>query len=119
MLRLSAMLLTIGTAAVLTSSGLSAKSAAECGKASWYDELAGAHGGLAAAHPSLPFGTRVLVENLDNGRTATLVINDRGPFTGGRVIDVTREAAEQLDFVEAGIARVRISSGDGATASCQ
>ena len=71
----------------------------ECGKASWYDKSAGAGEGMSAAHPSLPFGTKVVVENLDNGRTATVEINDRGPFTGGRIIDVSRAAAEQLDFV--------------------
>jgi rare lipoprotein A len=91
----------------------------QCGTASWYDEGAGkqaADGGvvhpsaLAAAHPSLPFGTKVLVENLRNGRETTVVINDRGPFTGGRVIDLTRAAAEQLAFVDGGVTRVRIST---------
>ena len=91
----------------------------QCGTASWYDEGAGkqsADGGvvdpaaLAAAHPALPFGTRVLVENLKNGRETTVVINDRGPFTGGRVIDLTRAAAEQLAFVDGGVTRVRIST---------
>jgi rare lipoprotein A len=91
----------------------------QCGTASWYDERAGkqaADGGvvnpsaLAAAHPSLTFGTKVRVENLRNGRETTVVINDRGPFTGGRVIDLTRAAAEQLGFVDGGVTRVRIST---------
>ena len=94
----------------------------QCGTASWYDEGAGkqsADGGvvdraaLAAAHPSLPFGTKVLVENMSNGRETTVVINDRGPFTGGRVIDLTRAAAEQLGFVDSGVTRVRISTLQG------
>jgi len=91
----------------------------ECGMASWYGLEAGttsADGGsidpsvLAAAHRSLPFGTRVRVENLSNGRATTVEINDRGPFTHGRVIDVTRAAAEQLAFLDSGVARVRIST---------
>lgn len=94
----------------------------ECGEASWYDVSAGASGGLAAAHPSLPFGTQVVVENLTNGRSTTVKINDRGPFTGGRIIDVTREAAEQLGFVKQGVARVRISlagGAEGAASACR
>ncbi len=91
----------------------------QCGAASWYDESAGtqsADGGrvdpsaLAAAHRSLPFGTRVRVENLGNGRAATLIIKDRGPFVRGRIIDVTRAAAEALAFIDSGITRVRIST---------
>ncbi len=98
----------------------------ECGTASWYDETAGtaaANGGtidpaaLAAAHPSLPFGTRVLVENLSNGRATTVEINDRGPFVAGRLIDVTRAAAEELAFLDGGLARVRISKLEGDAAA--
>ena len=47
---------------------------------------------------------------MSNGRETTVVINDRGPFTGGRVIDLTRAAAEQLAFVDSGVTRVRIST---------
>jgi rare lipoprotein A len=94
--------------------------AAQCGKAAWYD-LGGqtASGerstgsGMTAAHRTLPFGTRVRVENLDNGRTVIVRVNDRGPFVGGRVIDVTRAAAEELDMVRSGIAKVRVSVVDG------
>jgi rare lipoprotein A len=63
---------------------------------------------LTAAHPSLPFGTRVRVTNLGNGRSVVLRINDRGPFGGRRVIDVSHRAARELGFVRAGIARVRV-----------
>ena len=64
---------------------------------------------LAAAHRTLPFGTQVRVENLGNGRAVVLRINDRGPFVGGRVIDVTRGAAVQLGMINSGTARVRVS----------
>jgi rare lipoprotein A len=55
-------------------------------------------GGLTAAHRSLPFGTLVRVINRRNGRSVVVRINDRGPFTRGRVIDVTPAAAGQLGF---------------------
>ena len=55
-------------------------------------------GALTAAHKTLPFGTMVRVTNLRNGRTVVVRINDRGPYTKGRVIDVTPAAAEQLKF---------------------
>ncbi len=62
-----------------------------------------------AAHRTLPFGTEVRVENLDNGRSTRLRINDRGPFVDGRIIDVSRWGAEELGLVGPGIARVRIT----------
>jgi len=68
-----------------------------------YDENA-----LTAAHPSLPLGTRVLVTNLANGRSVVLRINDRGPWTKKRLIDVSYAAAQELRFVRQGLARVRI-----------
>lgn len=61
-----------------------------------------------AAHPTLPFGTRVRVTNLENGRSAVLKINDRGPFVRRRIIDVSRSAARALGFVQQGTARVRV-----------
>jgi len=63
---------------------------------------------LTAAHPTLPFDTWVDITNLQNGRTVTLRINDRGPFIKGRVIDVSRRAAKQLGFINDGITRVGI-----------
>ncbi len=63
---------------------------------------------LTAAHPSLPFGTRVRVTNLDNGRSVIVKINDRGPFVKRRIIDVSRRAAEKLGFVREGITQVRV-----------
>jgi rare lipoprotein A len=89
----------------------------ECGEASWYDHAGRktASGGtvepntLTAAHPSLPFGSKMDVENLQNGKTVTVEIDDRGPFTQGRIIDVSRAAAEQLEFKGDGVTDVRIS----------
>jgi len=62
--------------------------------------------GPTAAHKTLPFGTHVRVVNLDNGRATVLRINDRGPFVRGRIIDVSRRAAEVLGFRNKGLARV-------------
>lgn len=64
--------------------------------------------GLTAAHRTLPFGTWVEVTNLDNGRRALLRINDRGPFIRGRVLDVSFAAAQELDMVRSGLARVEM-----------
>ncbi|SFH77918.1 septal ring lytic transglycosylase RlpA family protein [Modicisalibacter xianhensis] len=63
---------------------------------------------LTAAHRSLPFGTRVNVTNLNNGRNVTVRINDRGPFTRGRIIDLSRRAAQQLGMIRSGTAPVRV-----------
>jgi rare lipoprotein A len=98
-----------------------AAQASQCGQASWYTmgkvtasgEAMNA-GALAAAHRTLPFGTRVRVENLANGRSVVVRINDRGPYAGGRVIDLTRGAAEQIGMIEAGVAKVRVTVLDGA-----
>jgi rare lipoprotein A len=80
--------------------------ASELGIASYYQNPH--FGGLIAAHKTLPFGTRVKVVNLDNGRSAILKIVDRGPFIRGRVIDVSPAAASALGFREAGLAHVRL-----------
>ena len=65
---------------------------------------------LTAAHRSLPFGTRVLVENLTNGRSVVVRINDRGPFIGGRIIDLSKAAAASIGMLGAGTAQVRITT---------
>ncbi|HET9253294.1 MAG TPA: septal ring lytic transglycosylase RlpA family protein [Candidatus Eisenbacteria bacterium] len=65
---------------------------------------------LTAAHRTLPFGTRVRVTHLENRKEVVVTINDRGPFTKGRVIDLSREAAKRLDLIRDGIARVRLES---------
>jgi len=97
--------------------------ASQCGKASWYKMGTMTASGermnsnvLAAAHRSLPFGARVRVDNLANGRSVVVRINDRGPFVHGRVIDVTRAAAERLGMIHSGTARVRITVVDGGPA---
>ncbi|MCU1721644.1 MULTISPECIES: septal ring lytic transglycosylase RlpA family protein [unclassified Pseudomonas] len=66
--------------------------------------------GLTAAHRSLPFGTRVRVTNLKNERSVVVRINDRGPHTRGRLIDLSKAAAQKLDMLRSGTARVRVQS---------
>ena len=78
---------------------------AQCGKASWYalrsrtasGELMNASA-MTAAHRTLPFGTKVRIVNKRNGKSVIVRINDRGPFVRGRVLDVSRAAAQQLGF---------------------
>jgi peptidoglycan lytic transglycosylase len=89
---------------------------AETGRASWYaltSQTASGErcdpGALTAAHRSLPFGTKVRVENLNNGRSVVVRINDRGPFVSGRIIDLTKAAAGRLGFIESGVASVRLT----------
>jgi len=93
-----------------------AEAGSQCGKASWYKMGTRTANGermnsnvLAAAHRSLPFGTKVLVENLGNHRTVVVRVNDRGPFVRGRVIDLTKAAADQIGLVATGIASVRLT----------
>ncbi|MGH9430696.1 MAG: septal ring lytic transglycosylase RlpA family protein [Terriglobia bacterium] len=64
--------------------------------------------GLTAAHPTLPLGTKVRVTNLRNKRSIILRINDRGPYFGGRLLDVSKAAAIRLGFLSYGKARVTI-----------
>jgi rare lipoprotein A len=64
---------------------------------------------LTAAHKTLPMPVNVRVTNLDNGRSIVVRVNDRGPFARGRIIDLSRHAAEQLDMIRAGVARVRVT----------
>jgi len=90
----------------------------QVGTASWYGP--GFHGKktasgerfdqskLTAAHRSLPLDTVVKVTNLDNGKAVKVSINDRGPYAGKRVIDLSRAAARELDMTDDGTARVRI-----------
>lgn len=63
---------------------------------------------LTAAHPRLPFGTRVKVTHLANNKTVTVRINDRGPFVKGRVIDLSLAAANELEMVQSGLATVKL-----------
>ncbi len=61
---------------------------------------------MTCAHRSLPFGTQLLVTNLENGKTAVLTVNDRGPYANYRIIDVTKSAAKKLDFIKQGETKV-------------
>ena len=63
---------------------------------------------LTAAHPTLALGTRVRVTNLENEKSVVVVVNDRGPYVTGRIIDLSRRAARLLGFVEDGTTRVRV-----------
>ncbi|HXK95791.1 MAG TPA: septal ring lytic transglycosylase RlpA family protein, partial [bacterium] len=63
---------------------------------------------MTAAHPTLPFDTRVRVTNLENRRSVVLRINDRGPNVRGRIIDVSLAAARKLDFEQQGLAQVKV-----------
>lgn len=98
----------------------------QTGKASFYaDKFEGIetasgqkyrHNKLTGAHKTLPFGTRVKVTNLANNKSVELVINDRGPYVDNRIIDLSKSAAEELGFVNQGLAEVRlevIDAGDG------
>lgn len=61
---------------------------------------------LTAAHPNLPFGTRLTVRNLANGREVVVRVNDRGPVHGSRIIDLSRAAAQAIGLVAAGVGTV-------------
>ena len=63
---------------------------------------------MTAAHRSLPFGTKLRVTNVATGNSVTVRVNDRGPFVQGRVVDLSRSAAETLGIVEQGVAQVRL-----------
>ena len=97
----------------------SPRGATQTGRASWYG---GAHHGrltasgerfdmhaLTAAHPSLPFGTRLRVVNLDNDRQVEVRINDRGPSVSGRILDLSYAAARALGAVGPGVIPVRLT----------
>jgi rare lipoprotein A len=91
--------------------------AEQVGPASWYALRSRTASGemmnpseMTAAHRSLPFGTKVLVENLANGRSVVVRINDRGPFGKGRIIDVSKAAASSLGMLGSGTARVKVTA---------
>jgi rare lipoprotein A len=85
------------------------------GYASWYGEAQKTASGerfnkraLTAAHRTLPLGTRVRVTNTRNGRSVIVRINDRGPYSRGRIIDLSEAAARQLGMIDAGVAPVEL-----------
>lgn len=92
----------------------------EVGEASWYGpgfhgkETASGEtfnqGKMTAAHPTLPMGTQATVTNLENSKKVEVRINDRGPYVGDRVIDLSRAAARKLDMEEDGTTEVKIET---------
>ncbi|MFD0986707.1 septal ring lytic transglycosylase RlpA family protein [Methyloligella solikamskensis] len=107
----------IGLAGAVIAAPLALAHADQVGHASWYALHSRTASGemmnpnaMTAAHRSLPFGTKVRVENLSNGRSVVVRINDRGPFVHGRVIDVSKAAAANLGMIGSGTAQVRIST---------
>lgn len=89
------------------------------GSASWYGEAfqgrLTANGevfdanGIMAAHPTMPLPSYARISNLENGRSLVVRVNDRGPFHGRRIVDVSRRAAALLGFQASGVARVRVA----------
>jgi rare lipoprotein A len=115
--------LTLAVLAMLLPFG-AARAGMQEGTVSWYGgnfhhrqtasgELFNANA-LTMAHPTLPFGTRVKVTNLRNGRSVVVRVNDRGPFVGHRIGDLSRAAARTLGMMKRGVARARFEIlGDG------
>jgi rare lipoprotein A len=114
-----AVILTLACASTSTSTSTPTARARNTGLASYYaDSLAGRSTASGepydpkkktCAHRRLKFGTVVDVEVLATGLRATCRVNDRGPFVRGRIIDLSRAVAEDLDMIEAGVVKVRIS----------
>lgn len=120
MVKVRAKMITVGLLGAATMLPLSAAMADQVGHASWYALTSKTASGermnpneLTAAHRSLPFGTKVLVENLNNGRSVVVRINDRGPFVGGRIIDLSKAAAAQIGMIGTGTAKVRVTDTGG------
>ena len=92
-----------------------AATGASSGMASFYTEGTRTASGekfntleLTAAHPTLPFGTKLRVTNVNTGRAVTVRVNDRGPYVAGRVVDVSYSAADALGMVGKGVAKVKL-----------
>jgi len=102
-------------AALLAALGATPAPASEdTGLASFYSGVPGPAGEFTAAHRSLPLGTRVRVTKIPSGRSVIVRINDRGPFVSGRIIDVSRRAADWLEMLDAGVVHVRVEVIDQA-----
>jgi peptidoglycan lytic transglycosylase len=118
-----------GTPAVLNAHPAAKANSASDGVASFYTEDEWTASGerfnthaMTAAHPTLPFGTRLRVTNVTNGRSVVVRINDRGPFVPGRVVDLSESAAESLGMVERGIVKVKldvVQKSPGSTTSAK
>lgn len=108
-------MLTAAAVALAIFSPAATEAASWTGKASFYNlksrtASGGRVGHMTAAHRTLPFGSKVRVTNLSNKRSAVVTVNDRGPFAGGRIIDVSEGAANALGFRHAGVARVKVET---------
>ncbi len=120
MFEMRAKMITVGLLGAAVMLPLDLAKAGQVGHASWYALYSRTASGemmnpseLTAAHRSLPFGTKVLVENLNNGRTVVVRINDRGPFIGGRIIDLSKAAAANIGMIDSGVAKVRVTHAGG------
>jgi rare lipoprotein A len=110
--------LLIGTCAVLALSAFTTLSSPEFGKVTYYaNSFQGkktANGELydrqklTCAHKSLPFGTILRVTRIDNNKSVDVRVNDRGPFAEGYVVDISYSAAEEIDLIQAGVAKVKV-----------
>ena len=120
MVKMRAKIILVGLLGAATLLPVNLAMADQLGHASWYALHSRTANGeqmnpneLTAAHRSLPFGTRVLVENLNNGRSVVVRINDRGPFIGGRIIDLSKAAAAYIGMINSGTVKVRVSNAGG------
>ena len=111
-------LITLWTGACCMAHGGGAERQPQTGLASWYDLRSGhstASGerldpnAMTAAHRTLPFGTKVRVTHLKTKSSTVVRINDRGPYTKGRIIDVSKAAGKELNMIGSGTARVSIA----------
>lgn len=97
----------------------SVRSRLQHGMASWYGGRIGHHrtasghafdpSALTAAHPSAPLGSKLLVRSEETGQSVVVTVNDRGPYSRGRIIDLSHEAARQLGMLGRGVAHVTVS----------
>ncbi len=112
---------------LLSACGGSKSAFTQSGQGSYYaDKFAGRAttsgapyrpGRLTAAHNTLPFGTKIKVTNMRNGRSVKVVVNDRGPHVKGRIVDVSKRAARKLGLIEAGVVPVQLKVVRAAPAS--
>ena len=105
-------------AILLTACGGSKSAFTQSGQGSYYaDKFAGKPtasgtpyrpGKLTAAHNTLPFGTKIKVTNVKTGRSVKVTVNDRGPHVKGRIVDLSKKAAQKIGLVDAGVAPVQL-----------
>lgn len=116
--RFSLSWLAFAALALLSACGSSKNAFTQSGQGSYYaDKFNGRpttsgeiyrSGKMTAAHNTLPFGTRIKVTNVKNGKSVKVTVNDRGPHVKGRIVDVSGKAARKLDLVDAGVVPVQL-----------